>query len=208
MSYLLPNTDDVFIQKWRDVIRNEVDLQARCFSGDPSRIEEYRKRNWNLYFLGHLKERLVESLSGRDISIDPFVYPYGRGPDTILYFGRSRLPAYLEINQDGRLNLKVYLEDLATETEKKERVQKVQNHYHDLLENHKPRLKTRKLDPRAKSKTIMWFDVDLIRRSKRLFYSSTHADTIGSLTEILETFYGNPPLDDIDIDPSVHPPYF
>ncbi len=110
--------EDPFIEGWREVVGNEVDLQDRCFAGDRSRIEKYRGKTWNLYFLGHLKEKLIEALSGRDIGIDPFVYPYGPGPDTILYFGRDKLPAYLEINQDGHLNLKVYLGDLDTGQQK------------------------------------------------------------------------------------------
>jgi len=84
--------DDPLIEAWKAAVGNELDLQDRCFSCDRSRIEEYRGKTWILYLLGHLKEKLTESLTGRDIGIDPFVYTAGSGPDTILYFGRSRLP--------------------------------------------------------------------------------------------------------------------
>lgn len=82
--------DDLFIERWREIIRNEVDLQARCFSGDRSRIGEYRGKTWSLYLLAHLKENLLDSLWVRNIGIEPFVYSYGPGPDTILYFGDCR----------------------------------------------------------------------------------------------------------------------
>jgi len=202
------STDDLFIERWREAIGKELDLRERCFSADPSRIEEYRGKTWNLYLLGHLKEKLTESLSGRDIGIDPFVYPYGSAPDTVLYFGQSKLPAYLEINQDGRLNLKVYLRDLDTEQPKRERVQKAQEYYQGLLKAYDPKLKTRKLSPRAKGRTIMSFDIGLERHNKSLFLGAEESEIVAKLCEVLEKFYGEDPFDDIDIDPSVHPPYF
>jgi hypothetical protein len=203
------STDDPFVQRWKESIHNELDLRERCFSADPSRrIEEYRGKTWNLYLLGHLKEKLIESLSGQDIGTDPFVYPYGSAPDTILYFGRRKRPAYLEINQDGRLNLKVYLGDLDTEQPKRERVKDAQAYYQGLLRAYNPKLKTRKLDPRAKGRTIMSFDIGLERHNENLFLGAQESEIVARLSEVLEKFYGESPFDDIDIDPSVHPPYF
>jgi hypothetical protein len=209
------STDDLFIERWRKAIGNELDLRDRCFSADPSRrieeygIEEYRGKTWNLYLLGHLKEKLNESLLGRDISIDPFVYTEGRGPDTILYFGRSKLPAYLEINQDGRLNLKVYLGDLEEEEEpKRERAQKAQKHYRELLDNYDPKLTSViKLNPDRRSKKIMSFDIGLERHDKNLFLGAEESEIVARLSKVLEKFYSEPPFDDIDIDPSVHHPF-
>lgn len=208
------STEDLFIERWREAIGNELDLRERCFSADPSRrieeymIEEYRGKTWNLYLLGNLKEKLIESLSGQDIGIDPFVYPYGSAPDTILYFGRRKLPAYMEINQDGRLNLTVYLGDLDTEQPKRERVKNAQAYYQGLLRAYDPELKTRKLAPRAKGRTIMSFDIGLERHNKNLFLGAQESEIVAKLSEVLEKFYGEPPFDDIDIDPSVLPPYF
>jgi hypothetical protein len=210
------STDDLFIERWREAIGNEFDLRERCFSADPSRrieeyrIEEYRGKTWNLYLLGHLKEKLTESLSGRDIGIDPFVYTPG-SPDTILYFGRCKLPAYLEINQNGRLNLKVYLEDLDTERKRervRERVQKAQDYYQELLKAYYPKLNMKKPNLSRKSWTIMSFDIGLERHNKNLFLGAEESEIVAWLSEVLEKFYGEPPFDDIDIDPSVHPPYF
>jgi hypothetical protein len=202
------STDDCFIKAWKEIIGEEVDRQDKCFSADPSRIEEYRGKTWNLYVLGHLKEELLDSPSGRDIGIDPFVYPYGSGPDTILYFGRSKLPAYLEINQDGRLNLKVYLGDLDNEElPKGERAQKAQDYYLQLLGVHNPKLNRRKLRSNAKSKTIMSFDVGIECQNKKLFLGAAESDIVEGISKVLEKFYGARPFDDDDIDPTIHPPY-
>jgi hypothetical protein len=202
------STDDLFIERWREAIGNELDLREKCFSADPSRrVEEYRGKTWNLCLLGHLKEKLTESLSGRDIGIDPYVYTPG-SPDTILYFGRCKLPAYLEINQNGRLNLKVYLEDLDTEQPKRERVQKAQEYYQELLRAYHPKRNMKKLNLSRKSWTIMSFNIGLERHNKNLFLEAQESEFVARLSEVLEIFYGEPPFDNIDIDPSVHPPYF
>jgi hypothetical protein len=202
------STDDLFIERWREAIGKELDLREKCFSADPSRIEEYRGKTWNLYLLGHLKEKVTESLSGRDIGIDPFVYTPG-SPDTILYFGRSKLPAYLEINQDGRLNLKVYLGDLEKEAQpKRERSQKAQDYYRELLKDFYPEPTSPKLNPDWNSKKIMSFDIGLERHNKNLFLGAEESEIDARLSKVLEKFYGESPFDDIDIDPSVHPPYF
>ncbi len=101
--------------------------------------------------------------------LDPVLYPHGRGPDTIRYFGRAKLPAYLEINQDGRLNLKVYLKDLNTDHQKQERVQKAEDYYQRPLGAHHPKKpRSRKLRAGAKSRTVMSFDVGLHKNSSRL----------------------------------------
>ena len=203
------STDDCFIEAWKEVIGDEVDHRDRCFSAEPSRIEEYRGQTRNLYFLGHLKEKLIESLSGRDIGIDPFVYTRGRGPDTILYFGRCKLPAYLEINQNGRLNLKVYLGDLEEEEQpKRERAQKAQDHYRELLGDYYPKLTSLKLNPNAKSKTIMYFDVGIECQNEKLYFGGAESNIVEGISKVLEKFYGARPFDDDDIDPTVHPPYF
>ncbi len=188
---------------------NEVDLRERCFACDGSKIEEYRGRTWNLYLLGYLKDELIESLSGRDIGIDPFVYPYGSGADTILYFGRSKLPAYLEINQNGRLNLKANLATLKKE-QKVERLSSAEDHYQALMKDHDPDLNTRKLNTQWKSRTVMSFDIGLDRSDGNLFYRSGRPETIDKLTGVLETFYGSPAFTRQDLvtpDPEgKHPP--
>jgi hypothetical protein len=203
------STNDPFVERWRETIANEVDLRKRCFSTDFSRIEKYRGKTWNLYLLGHLKEKLTESLSDRDIGIDPFVYTHGPGADTILYFGRSRLPAYPEINQNGRLNLKVYLEDLdMKEQPKRDRAQKAQDYYQHLLGDHSPKPNQSILKANAKSKTIMPFHVGIERRNEKLSLGAEEAETIDRLSEILEKLYAAATFVDVDIAPAVDPPWF
>ena len=189
------STDDCFIRGWKEAIANEVDLQDRSFSGCTSRLKEYRGRTWNLYLLGHLKETLVSSLSGRDIGIDPFVHAIGPAPDTILHFGKGKLPAYLEINDNGLLNMKVSFEGLATEAENKERLEKVRAYYLDLLSKFKPTSKSRKPNFRKKGATAISFDVGLTVQDRTFRYASSEADTTARLAEILEVFYENPPFD-------------
>jgi len=185
--------DDPLICGWREAIANEIDLQDRCFSGDMSRIDEYRGRTWSLYLLGHLKERLITSLPDlTDAGIDPTMYAHPPGPDAILNFGESKHPTYMEINNNGLLNLKTNLEGLATSEQKEACFESTRVHYQALLEEFKPSLNMRRLNPTAKSKTIMSFDVGLNSRNGNLRYASTEAETLRTLAEVLLKFYRTP----------------
>ena len=119
-----------------------------------------------------------------------------------------KLPAYLEINQNGRLNLKVYLEDLEKEVQpKRERARKAQDHYRELLGDYCPKRTSLKVNPDRKSWTVMSFDIGLQRHNKNLFLVAEESDIVARLSKVLEKFYGEPRFDDVDIDPSVHHPF-
>ena len=185
--------DDTLIASWRNAIANEIDLQDRCFSGDMSRIDEYRGRTWSLYFLGRLKEMLITSLPDlRDVGIDPTMYAHPPGPDTILNFGESKHPTYMEINNNGLLNLKINLEGLATPEQKEACFESTRSYYQALLEEFDPALNIRSLNPRAKSKTVRSFDVGLNSRNGNLWYASTESETLQTLAEVLLKFYRAP----------------
>lgn len=189
------SSDDSLIKEWKAAIANEIDLQDRCFSEDRSRLDsnDYRGRTWNLYFLGHLEERLMESLSDRDIGIDPTVYTVGRGPDTILNFGWSKFPAYyVEINDNGLLNLKVNLERDISREEKEEHFRRTRTHYQDLLEEFDPLANERRLRPGAKTQTVLRFEIGLSSQGGNFIYKSTQAETIHKLAGVLEKFHTGP----------------
>ncbi len=188
-------TDDPFVVGWREAVRSEVNLQDACASDDPHRIEGYRGSTRNLYFLGYLKEGLTDHLAGRELGLDPFVHAVPPGPDTILHFGRSRPPAYLEINKNGLLNLKVDLNNLPTRTAKEERLAEVRSYYRDLLGRFEPLLKTRKVDQKSKTRTVMSFDVGLNTLDGGLLYASGKAETVRKSAGVLEAFYGSPAFD-------------
>ncbi len=186
------STFDSLVEDWKATIVNEIDLQDKCFSSDLSRIDCYRSKTWNLYFLGHLKEKLIESFSDRNISIDPTVYTAGSGPDTILNFGWTKLPAYMEVNNNGSLNLKIKLEGQTTERAKQKCFKRAQDYYQGLLKASHPITKTPKLRPEAKSKTIMSFDVALIKQGGHFVCSLSETETLRRLVTVLVEFYESP----------------
>ncbi len=170
-----------------------MDLQDACASDNPPpRTEGYRGSTRNLYLLGYLKESLEDHLAVQDLGLYPFVHAVSPRPDTILHFGRSRSPAYLEINRNGLLNLKVDLDDLSTEAEKNGRLGKVKSYYEDLLGRFEPEHRTQRATQGAKTRTIMSFDVGLDSVNGHLFYGSTKAETVRRSAEVLEAFYGMP----------------
>jgi hypothetical protein len=77
-----------------------------------------------------------------------------------------------------------------------------------LLHNYALKLTSLKLNPNAKSKTIMYFNIGMERHNKNLFLGAEESEIVARLSNILEKFYGEPRFDNPDIDPSVHPPYF
>lgn len=94
------------------------------------------------------------------------------------------------------------------ERPKRDRAQNAQKYYRALLDNYDPKLTSViKLNPNAKSKTIMSFDIDLERHNKNLFLGAQESEIVARLSKVLEKFYGEPRFDNIDIDPSVHHPF-
>jgi hypothetical protein len=94
------------------------------------------------------------------------------------------------------------------EQPKRERAQKAQDHYRELLGDYYPKLTSLKLNPNAKSKTIMYFDVGMECHNEKLFLGAAESDIVEGISKVPEKFYGARPFDDDDIDPTLHPPYF
>lgn len=184
---------NTLIDSWREAIGKEIALQDKCFCDDQSRIEEYRNRNWNLYLLGHLKESLVESLQGGNSNIDPAVYTAGPAPDTILNFGWSKHPVYVEINDNSLLNLKINIKEQPSRKEKEEHIEKARDHYQERLKEFDPTQNTRRPGHNANSHTIMRFDVGLQRKYGNISYKLTKAEAVGKLSKVLDKFFTEPP---------------
>ncbi len=182
-------TSDVVLQSWIDAIGHEIILQEFAISGNTSLRKKYRTGAWNIYFLGKLRDILLsEPFRGSD-KIDATAYMYGTRPDTILNFGW--LPdeiSYMEINNNGRLNLKATIESFDT-VEKKRTF--ISNHASELkykFSRFAPIVSNR--DPKGGSHTILSFDVGLKEISDGILgYVRTPSETISILREILGTFY-------------------
>ena len=87
--------------KRRDVVRRNVREDISC----------YRSvwNIWNITLLGQLREKLEEWSVGScdEIDIEPTCFPCGSRPDTILHLGWRQGPLYAEINNNGKLNVKI-----------------------------------------------------------------------------------------------------
>ena len=77
-----------------------------------------------------------------------------------------------------------------------------------MLGDYYPKLQSLKLNPNAKSKAIMHFDVGIECHNEKLFLGAAESDIVEGISKVLEKFYGARTFDDDDIDPSVDPPYF
>ena len=178
---------DQAIRDWAEAIRNELDLQDRVRRNDRSRMNQYRSGAWNIYFLGYLKESFEERSRCAGGAIDATCYTYGTAPDTILNFGWSRYPAYLEINNNGRLNLKINLEECATDDDKRRAIR-------TLLEEVTAAYQAGIFGVHeggrvGASKTVASFDIGLRPIDGALQFANSQEDTLQRLQQVVEPFY-------------------
>ena len=177
-----------FVEQWRDALRNELDIRERVFHLDRSRLWECRAGAWNIYFLGRLKEELLQSLGHNSLDIDPTCYTYGTRPDTILNFGWSREPEYMEINNNGRLNLKLSFDNRADAATREGAVREAMRKVVQSYASGSYRLhETGRV---GASKTVASFDIGLVDEQECLRFAGTKEDSVRKVETILRVFYG------------------
>lgn len=185
-------TTDKAVLDWRESIRNEVDLQDRVNRSDPSRFQEYRAGAWNIYFLGQMKEYFERRLGPDQKGIDPVCFPYGRRPDTILYFGNSKSQkwahAYMEINHNGRLNVKVNCEEAPNPEEAISNLARRMRS--DFPED--AREPDGKSNKDSQSRTAVNFDIGLKIIGGRLAFEKGREYTLERLKKFVEPFCAVP----------------
>jgi len=177
------------INDWIDAVRQEIALQDNVLTADRSRVEEYRGGAWNIYLLGHLAETLRPLFASSNSVVEMTCYTYGTRPDTILNFGWAKGPLYMEINYNGRLNLKMSLDQEESESRRRERVKQAIDKCQQL-----PFAVLPTLHPEGKiggSKTIASFDVGLVNNDGYLECQPSIEETKKKIFSIVSTFYGS-----------------
>ncbi|MGH7146063.1 MAG: hypothetical protein ACREJ2_18275 [Planctomycetota bacterium] len=196
-------TDDIAIRTWREAIKNEILLQERVRKNDRSDLHailgrtDERPTRWNMYFLGLLKEELENRNSVDWKQLVPRCYTRGSKPDTILHFEKVGYE-YLEINDNGYLNWKIYLDHLKTPKEKEmaiteatERVRKM-----NLSERSRAGLEIPENRRFGRTKTIAKIEIGL-RKKEGVFdfchvssrNESNRDDVINRILEVITPFY-------------------
>jgi hypothetical protein len=174
------------IEDWKIAVRQEANLHEYVRRNDRSCLSEYRTEAWNICFLGQLREAVEGTVTLSHLYTT--CYMWGTRPDTILNFGFSERPAYLEVNNNGRLNLKVDLGVCADDAGRRqaiaEIVRRVQSDYpadtYQLSEG--GRL--------GASKTVASFDIGLsVADDGCLGFAQDMDYTLRRLREILGHFY-------------------
>ena len=181
----IESPDDIVIQ-WKEEIRREVGLQEAVLRADRTRLSDYRAGSWNIYLLGQLVKELVSDFQADSLDIEPTCYTHGTRPDTILNFGWSQDPLYMEINYNGRVNLKISLE--GSESVRKAAVEQAIRACQTLpFDTHPVYHRSGKI---GDSKTIASFNIGLINEGGVLRYTSSVEETRRRLIDILRVFYG------------------
>ena len=91
---------------WRDALNHELKRRECVKCNHRREISTYRAGSWNITLLGKLREELPEAFCN-EIGIDTTCYTWGQRPDTILNFGWWESNLYAEINNNGKLNVKI-----------------------------------------------------------------------------------------------------
>jgi hypothetical protein len=173
------------IEDWKNAVHTEGRLHECVRRNDRSCLAEYRTGAWNICFLGQLKEAFEET--SRFTDVDATCYMCGTGPDTILNFGWSKHPIYLEVNYSGRLSLKASLAEFADDTSRQSVIAEAITHLGDTCPAGTYQLVTH--NRRGNSKTVAWFDIGLSNTNGYIGFASHLDFTIRRLHEVLGCFY-------------------
>lgn len=179
-------TDDKLIHDWRQSVENEIKRQDLAYKNDRSSIDGYRTGTWNIYVLGFLKDDLLRDKPGLADYIAPTAYMYGARPDTILNFGWSKYPLYMEINNSGLLNVKANIEDIESDHEKKGFIEASIANLTGMF-NGQPFFINQR-SGYGKSKTLLSIDIGMTNIDGVLAVEDRNK-TISTLAKALESFY-------------------
>lgn len=182
-------TDSV-TKAWEGALREEKRFRSACRNNQHRDEYRDRSRHWNLYFLGFLRDELQDRWP-KDLELYPTVYPVSS--DTILNFVRGeRGSSYIEINQNGRLNLKVNLEQFDEQEKKRSYAKKALEHYGTLMEGCFGAREESLNGTLRKSKTLMSFDIALRKDGALLTYGEDSSKTHERIFKLVSRFCRSP----------------
>ena len=172
-------TTDPIIVAWHESVQRELALRRAALENNRADLTGFRGGAWNLYLLGAIRDDL--SPPGHTPQFR--CYPVGAAPDTILNLGWDRRPAYLEINNNGRLNLKVALEAVPLDQRSgvvalaRARAQQIGD------------AKLGSAAVRGASKTVASFDVGLLNDGGLLRFATSRENTVAQVRTIYQEFH-------------------
>ena len=180
-------TQDLCIQQWKNALQNELHRREMVSQNMRDHLHQFRAGGWNITFLGLLKEALLSDLHNVPINIGPTCYTHGTRPDTILNFGWDRYPRYAEINNNGRLNVKISFYDCEDDATR-------QTLYQETIELIEKALDHEVEDIRgygriSKTMTVTSLEIGLFSADDALGYTKDQAYTIGRLKRFLTVLY-------------------
>lgn len=184
----IPNPDPV-VEAWAQTLRDEKKFRRECREGKFCQTEGKDIEKYNLYFLGFLREK-IENKELNGCELDLTVYRVSQ--DTILNIGvecfeKHGAYCYMEINSNGKLNLKANLEQLSNEEAKKEYVKEAKDHYLRLMNNSCAE-SGRASKTLKKTKTVMSFDVGIRKQDKLFTYEEGLERTAEKVNKVVRTF--------------------
>ena len=182
------SSDISVINDWSIALQNELERRDSVEHNDRVNINNYRSGSWNITLLGQLREQLTPELCG-EIGITPTCYTHGRKPDTILNFGYKLGNLYAEINNNGKLNVKIGFNNHNNHNECRELYGNIQENLLAALNN--AQQPNRGYRTGSRSATLVSIPIGLEIYNGELGYAPgrTQQDTVEKLTYALTEFY-------------------
>lgn len=188
---------DSVIEAWERALSCELKFRAACKEGRRDGGTDAKK--WNVYFLGFLRRELDRS---KLMSNEADFTAYRHSQDTILNTGIKRPPeaegayCYMEINGNGRLNLKANLESSSSLEKKRDYVGRAKDHYVGLLDDewsYEPTGETANL---KKSRPLLSFDVGIEKQNGGFFgYTESKERSCEKVGRIVGWFLEKPAVE-------------
>lgn len=184
---------DSIIKAWEESLAAEKDFRETC--GADRKSDEENIKKWNVYFLGFLREELDRARS--DPCQADFT-AYRHSQDTILNVGIKKPTetkdayCYMEINGNGKLNLKANLESLSSQSARKDYVKRARNYYTGLISERWPCKPTGEAANLKKSRMLISFDIGIEKQDGFFRHTESREWSCERISEIIRWFSAQP----------------
>lgn len=168
---------------WAEALENETKRRNAVKKNDRSNLENYRPGSWNIIFLGQLKEILPLSIFP---NVDPHCYTYGTRPDTILNFGEIKEQLYSEINNNGKLNVKISFNSCQSDKDRTDLYKQVVSRLIPLVVSDKD---IHPINNSSSTMTVASIDIGLSVNKASLQYTNSQEETVKALMNYLKVLY-------------------
>ena len=184
--------DDQLFEQWKEALNKELFLRQNCWNPNVVDVEADsgdRKGLLQLMRLGDLRRILYTQHQVGSLGYAPHVHKTGLGPDTLMTFDwpNDKQPdayRYCEINNNGKLNFKLYF--FKTGKDQAVKARQITSYQEDLAVIFPTQVEIKEGGKVGKSKTVARLDIGLKPYSLTTKEGESPESVAAKLSDILE----------------------